>query len=277
MITAVKKAIPYPVKQRIRNYLANRGKRGLFGTLAPLVPPVQDMFDGGQNLQEYKQNGEEFLKIYKDLCGLQADEQMLDVGCGIGRKTLPLIQYFNERAEYQGMDVTKAGIEWCRKKITPRYPNFRFQHIDVYNKQYNPSGTQLASAFRFPFAAESFSFVMLGSVFTHMLPADVGHYLSEVWRVLKVGGRCLITYFLLNNESLTSVMAGRSALDFKYPFDKYRVISVDVPEDAIAFEEEWIRSLYHKVGLVVTRLEYGSWCAREHYLSYQDLILSTKV
>jgi ubiquinone/menaquinone biosynthesis C-methylase UbiE len=276
MTNLVKRLIPSPVKQKIRNYLVNRNKARLFGVLAPLVPGVEDMFDGPPSLEEFKRNGEEFLNIYKEICGLQPDEKMLDVGCGIGRKTLPLTQYVNEGAAYEGIDITKAGIDWCREKITPRFPNFHFQQIDVYNKHYNPRGKYQASEYKFPFADESFSFAMLGSVFTHMLPDDLQNYLSEIYRVLKRGGRCLITYFLLNAESLRFIETGASTLDLKYVFDKYRTISREVPEQAIAFDEGWIRDLYRKLGLKVTRLDYGSWCARENYLSYQDLILGVK-
>jgi len=117
---------------------------------------------------------------------------------------------------------------------------------------------------------------MLGSVFTHMLPDDLEHYLLEIYRVLKRGGRCLITYFLLNGESLRLIETGESTLDLKYVFDRYRTTSRWAPEQAIAFDESWIRDLYRKVGLKVLRLDYGSWCAREDYLSYQDLILGVK-
>lgn len=37
---------------------------------------------------------------------------------------------------------------------------------------------------------------MLGSVFTHMQHRDVVRYAKEVARVLKPGGRCMVTYFL---------------------------------------------------------------------------------
>lgn len=280
MLSVVKRLIPLPVKRKIRNYLTNRDqhkrKARLFGDLAPLVPAVEQMFDGPRSFEVFKANGEEFLKIYKDICGLRPDEKMLDVGCGIGRKTLPLTQYLNERAVYEGIDITKAGIDWCRDKITARFPNFHFQQIDVYNKHYNPRGKYQPSEYKFPFADESFSFVMLGSVFTHMLPDDVENYLSEIQRVLMKGGRCLISYFLLNEESLRLIEAGDSTLDLKYVFDKYRTTSREVPEDAIAFDESWVRDLYRKLGLKIMRLDYGSWCARENYLSYQDLILAVK-
>ena len=276
MMNVAKRFIPFPVKQKIRNYLANKNKTRLFGTLAPLVPKVEDMFDGPQSFEEFKDNGEEFLNIYREICGLQSDEKMLDVGCGIGRKTLPLTQYLSERAVYEGMDITKKGIDWCCQKITPRFPNFQFQQIDVYNKHYNPRGKYQPSEYKFPYADESFTFVMLGSVFTHMLPDGLENYLSEICRVLKRGGRCLITYFLLNEESLRRIEMGHSTLDFRYVFDRYRTTSREVPEEAIAFDESWVRDLYGRLRLKVMRVDYGSWCARENYLSYQDLILGVK-
>jgi len=234
------------------------------------------MFDGPRTLEEFKANGEEFLKIYRDVAHLRPDERMLDVGSGIGRKTLPLTQYLSERAVYEGIDITKAGVDWCREKITARFPNFRFQHIDVYNKYYNPSGTCPPSEYRFPFGDGTFSFVMLGSVFTHMMPADLENYLSEVKRVLTPGGRCLISYFLLNDESIRLIGAGRSTLEFKHVFGKYRTETLEKPELAIAFDEDWIRGLYRERGLTIGRLDHGSWCGRRDYLSYQDLVLATK-
>ena len=268
------------MKRSILNILrrkpANNYKERLFGTLAPLVPDAEEMIDGPQSLEEFKANGDEFLTLYKALCGLRPDERMLDVGCGMGRKTLPLTQYLSDRAVYEGIDIRQAAIDWCRTKITPRFPAFHFQQIDVYNKFYNPQGRHQPSEYRFPFADDTFSLVVLGSVFTHMLSDSVENYLAEVQRVLRKGGRCLVTYFLLNEESLRHIEAGSSTLDFKHVFDNCRTISSDVLEQAIAFDERWIRNLYREKGLNVTRVDYGSWCGRDTYLSYQDLILAVK-
>jgi SAM-dependent methyltransferase len=268
----LKKLVPVAWKRRFRRYQQEREKARLFGNLAPMVPAVEDMFDGPGSLAEFKANGQEFLNIYKEICLLQPDEKMLDVGSGIGRKTLPLTQYFNGEAVYEGIDIAKAGVDWCRDKITSRHPNFHFQQIDVYNKHYNPRGRYQASEYRFPFADESFTFVMLGSVFTHMLPADLEHYLSEVRRVLTADRRCLISYFLLNDESQRLVESGESSFDFKYDLDGCRTISREVPEKAIAFDETLIRGFYEKAGLKIVRIDYGSWCGRAQHRSSQDLI-----
>ncbi|MDP9191842.1 MAG: class I SAM-dependent methyltransferase [Acidobacteriota bacterium] len=275
MRNLVRKLVPRSFKRAIRRWQERRTKARLFGALAPLVPAVEDMFEGPGSVEEFKANGEEFLHIYKSVCGLQPNERMLDVGSGIGRKALPLVHYLNEGASYEGIDVNAFGVEWCRQRITPRFPNFRFQRIDVHNPLYNPLGTCPPAEYRFPFPDESFSFVTLGSVFTHMVPGDVKHYLSEVNRVLSPG-RCLISYFLLNDESRRLIASGASTQNFGSVRDGYATISDDLPENAIAFEEDFVTSLYRELGLRIARIDYGSWSGREQSLSYQDHILAAK-
>lgn len=256
--------------------MEDRTRRRLFGPLAPLVPSVADMFDGPQDLEIFKANGDEFLKIYQELCALGPGEKILDVGCGIGRKTVPLTQYLTSEAIYDGIDINKKGIDWCRQQIATRFPNFRFQHIDVYNQHYNPQGTCLAKDYKFPFDDDAFDFVMLGSVFTHMLSEDTAHYLSEIQRVLRTGGRCLITCFLLTEESLDAIHGGRSSLDFQHTFGNYRAVSRETPELAIAHDESWVREICMQVGLKLARVDYGSWCGRTNSITYQDLVMATK-
>ena len=270
------KLVPEAVKRHVRRRRTEKRKRELFGDLAPMVPDVDRMFDGPPTLEEFRKNGDEFIRIYKEVCGLRPDEKMLDVGSGIGRKTLPLLGYLDARGSYTGIEITKAGVDWCRERISARHPNFRFEHIDVYNKHYNPGGRCQPSEYRFPFDDGAFTFVMLGSVFTHMLPPDLENYLSEICRVTAKGGRCLITYFLLNGESLPLVLAGKSSQDLKYVGPGYRTISTVYPELSIGFPEEWVRGLYAKFGMTVERLDYGSWCGREKFTSYQDLVLARK-
>jgi len=166
----------------------------LFGHYASLIPPLELMYDGPVGFEEFKTNGEEFFRYYTELCDLKPYERMLDVGSGIGRKTFLLTDYLNDEGSYEGLDIVKKGIDWCTERITRKYPRFKFQLIDVCNQHYNPTGRYKASEYRFPFADESFDFAVLCSVFTHMLAEDVEHYLCEVARVLKTGGRCLISF-----------------------------------------------------------------------------------
>jgi len=235
------------------------------------------MHDGPPTYFDFKRNAEEFLNLYVELCGLKTHERILDVGCGIGRKTILLTKYLDARGSYDGIDIVKTGIDWCSRKISPRHPNFHFQQIDVFNRHYNPSGREPASAYRFPFPDGAFDFVALGSVFTHMLPKDTENYLAQATRVLGKDGRCLISWFLLNPESRGLINAGKSTLPFVHHIDDVVwTISRDDPEDAVAYDEAYVRRLYETCGLdIKERIHYGSWCGRDRFLSYQDLILAS--
>lgn len=249
----------------------------LLGQRDPLIPPTRMMFDGPRDISVFRKNGYEFLRYYIELCMLKRDEKILDVGCGIGRKTIPLTKYLDENGRYEGFDIVNVGIDWCKKTISNKYPNFHFEFADVFNNHYNLKGKYKPSEYKFPFENESFDFVVLGSVFTHMLPEDMENYFSEIVRVLKKRGRCLISFFLLNRESLGIINAGKSTMDFRYEMGKYRTINAKMPEDAICYDELYILGLYEKYGLIIKDpIRYGSWCERNKYLSYQDIIIATK-
>jgi len=259
----------------------------LSGRREPLIPPRRLMHDGPRDPAIFKENGAEFFRYYVELCRLKPAEAILDVGCGIGRKTLPLLNYLEGGGRYEGFDINQVSIKWCQKVIESKYPNFHFQWIDLFNQRYNPGGKYKAAEYKFPFSAETFDFVVLGSVFTHMWPEEVKNYLSEVARVLKrEGGRCLISYFLLNPETLTLIKQ-KSALNFQHNLGDCWINDINLPENAIGYDEAYILDLYERCGLQVQEpIHYGSWCPRNQVfsqkpgfslLSYQDLIIASKL
>jgi SAM-dependent methyltransferase len=221
--------------------------------------------------------GNEFLEYLQLYADLQPDERILDVGCGIGRMAIPLLRYLSPQGSYDGLDIVPHGIRWCTTHITSRNPAFRFQLADIHNRDYNPTGRQAAAHYRFPYADESFDVAILTSVFTHMVPAEVANYLAEIRRVLKPGGRCLITWFLLNGESRRLLREGRSALDLRFPIGNCLAADPSVPEKAIGYPEDQVGDLYARAGLVLVRpVYYGAWCGRTTYLSGQDVCIARK-
>jgi SAM-dependent methyltransferase len=239
-----------------------------------MIPPKSMIFIGDG---DFEQTGREFLKLFVELANLRPNDRILDVGCGIGRMAIPLTEYVSAEGEYWGFDIVKKGIAWCRSRISPRFGNFHFLHSDVYNEHYNPKGKVRARDFRFPFGDATFDFVFLTSVFTHMLPPDMENYLGEISRVLKDEGRCLITFFLMNEESKGLVHSGRGTLDFKYEMQGYLTISEGDPEVAVAYREESVVHLLGKHGLrIAGPIHYGSWRGRESFVTFQDLIIATK-
>lgn len=289
----MKKLLPPPLKSRLRRSyyaavkplerLIKKSSHFLPDTLEVLsgkrdrfTPPAWRNFVGGG---DFKMIGNEFFKYFVEMGALQPHEKVLEVGCGIGRMAVPLMGYLKKEkgGSYDGFDIVDHGIDWCRKKITRTAPHFHFQWADIYNYGYNPVGKYLAEDYQFPYENESFDFVFLTSVFTHMLTPAVENYFFEINRVLKPGGRCLITYFLLNRESMKSVNTQSSTIDFKYKVNGYRIKDPDIPEAAVAYDESYIRGLYGKNNLhVIPPLHYGSWCGRKKFLSYQDIVVAVK-
>jgi SAM-dependent methyltransferase len=113
-----------------------------------MVPPRR--LRGFIGSSDYRATGE-FLSYFRNLCGLQPQHRVLDVGCGIGRMAVPLTEYLSSADSYEGIDIVPQGIAWCSVNITPKFPNFRFQLADVFSKYYNPVSRTLASEYRFPF------------------------------------------------------------------------------------------------------------------------------
>jgi len=234
----------------------------------------------GPDAKLYRSLGECYFLCLKSMCELTQKEDVLDVGCGCGKQAVPLARYLTGDSRYEGFDVAEPLVEWCRKKISPRYPNFHFQLADVYNKAYNPKGKCKGSAYRFPYQDETFSVVFATSVFTHMLPDDMEHYMSEIARVMRKGGRCLISWFLLNEDSLKCVNAGTCSWDFKHDFGKCRASDQTTPEFGVAYDEEYVLSLYQRNGLRAgQRIRYGSWSWRgksQDFEPSQDIIVAWK-
>jgi SAM-dependent methyltransferase len=145
---------------------------------------------------------------------------------------------------------------------------------------YHPSGRFHADEYTFPYEDESFDFVFLTSVFTHLLPSDMENYLSEVSRVMKTEGRCFITYFLLDDTSRELITAGKTRdVCFLHEFDENcRVMDPAKPEMAVCYSGNYISRLYRDNGLEVRGpIHFGFWCDRDgEPKSFQDIIVATK-
>ena len=245
----------------------------LQGRRDPLTPPRRKIFVGGV---EFLAVGEALCKQFVELGGLEPDDTVLDIGCGIGRAAVPLTSYLSEDGAYYGFDIVSEGIDWCNENIAPRFPNFHFELADVHNKVYNPRGQYRADEYRFPYQGSTFDFAFSTSVYTHMLPADVRNYIAETARVLKPGGTCFATFFLLNDDSLPRIQAGQSAMDFRYRQGKTMTINDMEPEQAIAYEEEIVRRVMAEHNLkIIEPIHYGLWSGRETGASYQDIVVAT--
>jgi SAM-dependent methyltransferase len=241
-----------------------------------LTPPARfQNFVGIAGL--HRQVGQEFVDYFVRLCGLRPMHHVLDVGSGFGRMAAPLTRVIDKCGSYNGVEIFRPAVEWCDRHIHRRFSNFRFHHADVWNSAYNPKGKVLARNDTFPFPNALHDFVFLTSVFTHMLPPDVERYLAEIARVLKPGARGLLTFFLLDDESLALVASGLVELPFVKYDDEIYVTNPQILEAAVGYPESRVRKSLAEHGLsILEPIHYGNWCGRDRHLSYQDIIVIEK-
>jgi len=214
------------------------------------------------NLNDFEGSGGEYLAYLKLLCDLRPGERLLDIGCGCGLITLdltgskPLMEYLGPSGWYVGMDTDKTLLRWGQRHT--KYPNCWFRHIDA----------QDAKKYAFPFEDRMFDVILLKSVFTHLLPGETENYLKEIKRLLSGAGRCLATFFLLNETS--DIPTGRYT--FKYRDGPVSYERETKPKLAVAYKEDWLAKLLNEIGLAFD-IYYGTWLGRQEGLSFQDVVV----
>ena len=275
----IKKYIPQSVKTILKDDLWVFVKDTLdriTGRRDANTPPTRLMFDGPIGVKEFKENGREFKKLFLSLLKPKPSIKILDIGSGIGRKTLPLTKFINKQGSYDGIEIVTKGVVWCKKHITKRFPNFNFIHADIYNGFYNPKGKVKPNKYIFPFRNNYFDVVIATSVFTHMLPRDVENYHKEIGRVLKKGGKSYLTYFVINSETKKFMKKNVRGLQFIETNKGYLTTVLKTPEIATAYTENDIKKIYRESGMMIKTINRGSWCGRKDGISYQEIIIAKK-
>lgn len=240
--------------------------RAIRGRRHPLLPPahLRIYYYGTWNPEVFARAGRN-ARLELESRGLRPEHRVLDIGSGVGNLAVSLIGYLH--GGYDGVEIHPEAVAWCQKTITPRHPSYRFHRADLASSAYNPSGTASASTYRFPFPDRSFDFILLGSVFTHMLPDDIEHYLGEISRVLARGGACVASFFLLNDETRRGIEAGHSFMSFEFTHASglCRLHRVSTPEAAVAVDEAFVERAIREAGLHIQHLRRGKWWSGEKH------------
>ncbi|MGB3510235.1 MAG: class I SAM-dependent methyltransferase [Microcoleaceae cyanobacterium] len=232
---------------------------------------IQSIGDGNKGV--FIRTALKFLGYFIQIANLKPTDKIFDLGCGVGRIAYALAYYLDSIASYEGFDISDKLVSWARQNITPARPNFNFTSLDIYHSIYNPTGKILPTDFRFPYSDESFDFVCVISLFTHLQAAEVKYYLNEIYRVLRRGGKCFLTCFLLNSESQHLMAKGKSSQNIIYQLEESFTTNPDLPEEAIGFEESLLLNWIEKQGFTLVNKTLGFWCGRRAFVCEDFLVI----
>jgi SAM-dependent methyltransferase len=232
-------------------------------------PPADSIFVGDG---DYRAIGAEFLGHFVRLGRLKRHERVFDIGCGIGRMAVPLTQYLDpERGSYDGVDPVMDGILWCAQTITPVYPRFRFQRLDIAHPLYNPQGSLPGTEVQFGFPNQSFDFITMISVATHLPPDELTVYLNEAARLLAPGGRLFLTAFAIDGAG-----TGQERLKFRRWGEGPGWYAIEeAPLAAAGVDAGFLVERTIETGLAVESLSPGHWRGQTA-AHYQDLLIAVK-
>ena len=245
-----------------------------------LIPPKRlATLYGADEAKDFTAIGDHLLMMLAKYADVKSNSAVLDVGCGTGLMAVALTSYL-KNGSYEGFDTIPAGVIWCQNNISQRFPNFHFQVADIYHESYNPRGKIQSINYRFPYDDSTFDVVILRSVFTHLRPKEVEHYLSEIARVMKNGGKCFITYHILNVETYGMMENKRSYFNFAYMVEENCFTTDVCLEPQVAYDETYLRKVYREYGLKITEpIIYGGWRRGKDatQLDFQDIVVAAKI
>ena len=220
----------------------------------PLPPEDLIKVTGIQKKGNYRKEKEYFFRLLLDHSDLSPDHHFLDLGCGCGGMTAPLVRYLKNTSSYTGLDIQQNMVDWALENITRRFPNFSFVWSDVHNSEYHRSGSHKPDSFYFPFKDGTFSFVLAKSLFTHMQPNGVENYLKEAARVLAPGGTMVSTYFLFDDLHMPEKKGSHDRPDFSHDGGDHRLGDRKYPDRAVAYRASHILKLHERAGLKVSKV-----------------------
>jgi SAM-dependent methyltransferase len=251
-----------------------------------LIPPARNRRGGKQSYAEWGHVIGVFQTLLELHLGAGEGRRILDVGCGTGLMAIAASPFVGGGGRYTGIDVMRADVEFCRR----HYPadTHEFVHFDVSNPMYAPAQASANQAW--PLDADAFDMVTAVSVWTHLNETDAVFYLSEVARVLRPGGKAVITFFILDETYRRSLprpagVRGRFHMTRQksWIFDQpsygsdawFHPAWVEVPENAIGVTEAGLERLQKASGLTLLELHTGNW-KEQPGVFFQDVLVFRK-
>lgn len=251
-----------------------------------LIPNFKERRGGKLSYAEWAHVTGIFQTIIYQTLENKTGNDILDIGCGTGLLGIAAEPFTAEGGTYTGIDVMTEDIDFCRRHY--QMPNYDFIHLNVANAMYAKGQPKALKPW--PVEDASKDLVVALSVWTHLSEQDALYYFSEIGRVLKKGGKAIITFFYLDESYQASLpkrtdQPGRfhSTNQNFWIFSKpayesenwFTIPSVPTPEDAIGINEKALALLLEASGLSLSVYYTGNW-KEQPGVFFQDVMVFEK-
>ncbi len=205
---------------------------------------------GGTSFVHY---GNLLANILNEEIGFDKPLKVLEIGCGCGRVAFGLSKF--DTIDYTGVDIDHISLKSSRSNLLLKQKEYNFELMDVFNREYNPNGRYKASSYTFPYPDQHFDVIFLVSVFTHMLSEDVDRYVQEISRMLKPGGICMFTAFLMDYGREFD----HSELSFRYNNGPSYYCSRQIPEKSVGYYLDFFKEIFLENQFILSKVLLGDW------------------
>jgi SAM-dependent methyltransferase len=204
------------------------------------------------------ENGIQLADFCRDELRLAPDGRLLDIGCNYGRLAIALGDYLDNGGEYEGFDPQRGQVLWAKEHWMPNHKSSALHIANIRNRIYNPEGALSPTEFRFPYQGGRFDVVVAHSLFPYLLAEEFEHYAAEIARVLKPGGRLLVTFFLMDEEASEVTRSLPDPHCFRY---RNGPITFTGPNRGGlgAYDEKYVRQVFVEKGIELGPPIFGSW------------------
>jgi SAM-dependent methyltransferase len=282
-MSIIKKSLKFGLNGALKplGYEIRKVRRDWEPVLVPewgdILPPRELWLTPGDNLYQSFRWTWGWYNYLVLLCNMKMHDSVLELACNHGRTMLGLLVYLKPPGKYEGLDILPKQIEYAQQHIHAKFTHFNFTLAgDLYNSLYNPRGQVEPADYVFPYDDSSFDIIYAASLFTHLIPPVTANYLKQTRRVLREGGRCVYSFFLLDyyrgkGTTTWNFVEFEESLE---GFDDVAVKDRNVPEALIAYEISLIERLAAEAGLRIVRIVPGLWSGSHEVCALdQDLLV----
>lgn len=250
-----------------------------------LIPQVRERRGGKRSYAEWAHVIGIFQTLMFIYSRANSAQTIVDLGSGTGILAIAAEPLVCAGGRYVGLDVNPVDIAFCKQHYPS--PPFEFHHMPAHNAAY---AAAQSGQKHWPVVDNCADLVTALSVWSHLNEADALFYMHDAYRVLRPGGKAIITGFILDEtyeaslESRTDEMGTyHSSAKSMWIFDRPAYNSnnwfstrwAEIPEKAIAFNKVGLERMMRESGLKVLALHPGCW-KENPGIFFQDILILQK-